>query len=210
MYSVKEIFYTLQGEGINAGRPAVFCRFTGCNLWSGREQDRVNAVCSFCDTDFIGTNGAGGGKFADAGKLASAIAACWPRDHDGRKFTVLTGGEPLLQVDDAVIQALHAHGFDIALETNGTLAVPSGIDWICVSPKAGSELVQKSGSELKLVYPQIGFSPEQFTQLAFDNFMLQPMDSPDQGANIKAATQYCLDHPQWRLSLQTHKIIGIP
>jgi len=210
MYSVKEIFYTLQGEGINAGRPAVFCRFTGCNLWSGREQDRADAVCSFCDTDFIGTNGTGGGKFADAGKLANAIAACWPRDQGGRKFTVLTGGEPLLQVDTAIIQALHVHGFDIALETNGTLAVPPGIDWICVSPKAGSELVQKSGNELKLVYPQKGFSPEQFSQLAFDNFMLQPMDNPDQAANIKAATQYCLAHPQWRLSLQTHKIIGIP
>ncbi len=210
MYSVKEIFYTLQGEGINAGRPAVFCRFSGCNLWTGREQDRATAVCSFCDTDFIGTNGPGGGKFKTAETLAQAIDKCWPETNTDQKFTVLTGGEPMLQVDAALIDALHAHGFEIALETNGTFKVPSSIDWICVSPKAGSELVQKSGSELKLVYPQEGSAPEQFTHMAFKNFMLQPMDNEHQAANIKAVTQYCLEHPQWRLSLQTHKIIGIP
>lgn len=210
MYSVKEIFYTLQGEGINAGRPAVFCRFAGCNLWTGREQDRASAVCTFCDTDFIGTDGPGGGKFKQADMLAQAIADSWPQAQGGKKFTVLTGGEPMLQVDTALIDALHAQGFEIAMETNGTLAVPSSIDWICVSPKAGSELVQKTGSELKLVYPQNNSDPEQFTQLAFENFMLQPMDNDQQVANVEAATQYCLEHPQWRLSLQTHKIIGIP
>ena len=210
MYSVKEIFYTLQGEGINAGRPAVFCRFSGCNLWTGREQDRKTAICSFCDTDFIGTNGPGGGKFATAEKLAQAIADCWPQSGEGRKLTVFTGGEPMLQVDDALIEATHAKDFEIAIETNGTIAVPQTIDWICVSPKAGSELVQKSGSELKLVYPQTGFDPEQFSNLAFENFMLQPMDNEHQSTNVKAATQYCLEHPHWRLSLQTHKIIGIP
>jgi len=210
MYSVKEIFYTLQGEGINAGRPAVFCRFSGCNLWTGREQDRATAVCRFCDTDFIGTNGPGGGKFKNAEILAQAIDKRWPQANTDQKFTVLTGGEPMLQVDTALIDALHAHGFEIALETNGTLNVPSSIDWICVSPKAGSELVQISGSELKLVYPQEGSDPEHFCHLAFKNFMLQPMDNEHQAANIKAATQYCLEHPQWRLSLQTHKIIGIP
>jgi 7-carboxy-7-deazaguanine synthase len=210
MYSVKEIFYTLQGEGVNAGRPAVFCRFSGCNLWTGRDRDRANAVCSFCDTDFIGTNGPGGNKFKTADKLAQSIADCWPQDQGGQKFTVLTGGEPMLQVDGDIIDALHAQGFEIALETNGTLAVPSKIDWICVSPKAGSELVQKTGNELKLVYPQEGSNPQQFTHLAFKNFMLQPMDNEHQAANVKAATQYCLEHPQWRLSLQTHKIIGIP
>jgi len=210
MYSVKEIFYTLQGEGINAGRPAVFCRFSGCNLWTGRERDRSNAVCSFCDTDFIGTNGPGGGKFKTADRLAQAIAECWPQNQGGQKFTVLTGGEPMLQVDSAIIDALHVQGFEIAIETNGTLVVPSTIDWICVSPKAGSKLIQKTGHELKLVYPQEGSDPEQFSHLAFKNFMLQPMDNVHQTTNIKAATQYCLEHPQWRLSLQTHKIIGIP
>ena len=210
MYSVKEIFYTLQGEGVNAGRPAVFCRFTGCNLWTGREQDRHKAICQFCDTDFIGTDGEGGGKFTKAELLAKAVSACWPNDDHGRKFTVLTGGEPMLQVDGPLIDALHEEGFEIAMETNGTLAVPEKIDWICVSPKFGSELVQKTGSELKLVYPQTGFKPEQFIDLSFDNFMLQPMDNPHQAANTQAATQYCLDHPKWRLSLQTHKIIGIP
>ncbi len=210
MYSVKEIFYTLQGEGINAGRPAVFCRFSGCNLWTGREQDRQNAICSFCDTDFVGTNGSGGGKFATAEKLSQTIADCWPENGGGKKLTVLTGGEPMLQVDAAIIDALHDHDFEIAIETNGTIAVPAAIDWICVSPKAGSDLVQKSGSELKLVYPQTGSNPEQFNQLAFKNLMLQPMDNEHQAANVKAATQYCLEHPHWRLSLQTHKIIGIP
>ncbi len=210
MYSVKEIFYTLQGEGMNAGRPAVFCRFSGCNLWTGREQDRKTAICSFCDTDFVGTDGIGGGKFATAEKLSQAIADCWPEAGGGEKLTVLTGGEPMLQVDADFIDALHGKGFEIAIETNGTIAVLPTIDWICVSPKSGSKLVQKSGSELKLVYPQPDFEPEQFRQLAFKNFMLQPMDNDHQAANIKAATQYCLDHPQWRLSLQTHKIIGIP
>ncbi len=210
MYSVKEVFYTLQGEGSNAGRPAVFCRFSGCNLWSGRDRDRDKAVCSFCDTDFIGTNGPGGGKFKTAERLAQAISECWPQNQGGKKFAVLTGGEPMLQVDSALIDALHAQEFEIALETNGTLGVPSTIDWICVSPKAGSNLVQKTGHELKLVYPQQGFEPQQFTHLAFKNFLLQPMDNEHQAANVKAATQYCLEHPQWRLSLQTHKIIGIP
>ncbi len=210
MYSVKEVFYTLQGEGTNAGRPAVFCRFSGCNLWTGRERDRDKAVCSFCDTDFIGINGPGGGKFKTADKLAQAITDCWPSGKGGKRFTVLTGGEPMLQVDSAIIDALHAQDFEIALETNGTLGVPSTIDWVCVSPKAGSELVQKSGHELKLVYPQKGFDPEQFSHLEFKNFMLQPMDNEHQAANVAAATQYCLEHPQWRLSLQTHKIIGIP
>ena len=210
MYSVKEIFYTLQGEGINAGRPAVFCRFTGCNLWSGREQDRNTAVCSFCDTDFIGTNGPGGGKFKQAEHLAQAVTECWPQAHGGRKFVVLTGGEPMLQVDQALIDALHAHDFEIAIETNGTIAVLPSIDWICVSPKAGSELVQKSGSELKLVYPQENSDPEQFKHLSFENFMLQPMDNEHQASNTKTVVKYCQTHPQWRLSLQTHKIIGIP
>ena len=210
MYSVKEVFYTLQGEGINAGRPAVFCRFSGCNLWTGREQDRSSAICSFCDTDFIGTNGPGGGKFTTAENLAAAIADCWPQTMTGNKLTVLTGGEPMLQVDDAIIAALHVRDFEIAIETNGTYAVPSTIDWICVSPKAGSKLVQKTGSELKLVYPQQDFDPEEFSALAFKNFLLQPMDNEHQTTNIKTATRYCLAHPQWRLSLQTHKIIGIP
>lgn len=210
MYSVKEIFYTLQGEGINAGRPAVFCRFAGCNLWSGRERDRGTAICQFCDTDFVGTNGDGGGKFKQAEDLARAIADSWPSSHRGKRFTVLTGGEPMLQVDAALIEAVHAQDFEIAIETNGTLEVPDTIDWICVSPKYGSELVQKTGSELKLVYPQEGFEPEQFSQLAFNNFMLQPMDNEDQADNVKAAIDYCMKHPHWRLSLQTHKITGIP
>ncbi len=210
MYSIKEIFYTLQGEGINAGRPAVFCRFTGCNLWSGRERDRASAVCSFCDTDFIGTDGPGGGKFKTSEQLAQAVDECWPKTPGGKKFVVLTGGEPMLQVDSAIIDALHDHDFEIAMETNGTFEVPSSIDWICVSPKAGSELVQKSGSELKLVYPQEGSEPKKFSQLAFENFMLQPMDNEQQAANTKAVINYCHTHPQWRLSLQTHKIIGIP
>ncbi|GAA4720065.1 7-carboxy-7-deazaguanine synthase [Sphingomonas lutea] len=208
-YAVKEIFKTLQGEGAHAGRPAVFCRFAGCNLWSGREQDRAAAVCNFCDTDFVGTDGENGGKFASAESLAAEIARQWGEGHGGR-FTVLTGGEPMLQVDPELVSALHAHGFEIAIETNGTLSADAGIDWICVSPKAGAPLVQRSGNELKLVYPQPGLLPEAVAGLAFDQFWLQPMDGPAVAENTAAAVRYCLDHPQWRLSLQTHKLIGIP
>jgi len=208
-YAVKEIYYTLQGEGARTGRAAVFLRFAGCNLWSGLERDRDKAVCRFCDTDFVGTDGPGGGKFADAEALAAAVAAQWPSDGTAQRYVVCTGGEPLLQLDDALIAALHAHDFEIGIETNGTLPVPRGIEWICVSPKAGSELVQTSGQELKLVYPQANAPPERFAGLLFDHFFLQPMDGPDQAANTKRATEYCLSHPQWRLSLQTHKLIGI-
>ena len=208
-YSVKEIFLTLQGEGGQAGRAAVFCRFAGCNLWTGREQDRVSAVCRFCDTDFVGIDGLGGGKFATADALASAVAAAWRGAADNR-LVVLTGGEPLLQVDDALVAALHVAGFAIALETNGTLAAPAGIDWVCVSPKADAALAQTSGQELKLVYPQDGVDPARFEDLAFERFSLQPMDGPDRAAATEAAIAYCLDHPRWRLSLQTHKYLGIP
>ncbi|MEP6574290.1 MAG: 7-carboxy-7-deazaguanine synthase [Gemmatimonadota bacterium] len=210
-YSVKEIFYTLQGEGANAGRPAVFCRFTGCNLWTGREQDRARAVCQFCDTDFVGTDGTGGGRFQTASELAAAVASEWPHSEPGRgkPFVVCTGGEPLLQLDPELIDALHAVRFEIAVETNGTLEAPAGIDWICMSPKAGAELVLKSGQELKLVFPQLGGEPERYRDLAFENFFLQPMDGPEQEQNIRLATLYCLAHPEWRLSLQTHKILGI-
>ena len=207
-YAVKEIFLTLQGEGAHAGRTAVFCRFSGCNLWTGREQDRATAVCRFCDTDFVGTNGMLGGRYANAGELAAAIAAQWqgPQNH---RYTVLTGGEPLLQVDTALIDALHAHGFTIAIETNGTIAPPPGLDWICVSPKAGSELVVRKGHELKLVYPQADNTPEDFAGLEFERFSLQPMDGPDIAQSTQAAIAYCLRHPQWRLSVQTHKTLGI-
>jgi 7-carboxy-7-deazaguanine synthase len=208
-YAVKEMFYTLQGEGRQAGRPAVFCRFAGCNLWSGREEDRAEAVCQFCDTDFIGMDGIGGGRFATGTELARAIAANWPAATRGQRLVVLTGGEPLLQVDVPLIAALHAEDFEIAIETNGTITPPPGIDWLCVSPKAGAELVVKSGDELKLVYPQTGAEPERFESLAFDNFLLQPMDSPARDANTQAAVAYCLAHPLWRLSLQTHKFLGI-
>lgn len=208
-YSVKEIFYTLQGEGANAGRPAVFCRFAGCNLWSGREADRATAVCRFCDTEFVGIDGDGGGKFESAGALADAIAARWPAKTGGRPFVVCTGGEPLLQLDAALVQAIRARGFAIAVETNGTLEPPEGDFWLTVSPKAGAPFVLKRGNELKLVYPQTGAEPEKFADLAFDNFFLQPMDSPERVKNTALATEYCLAHPQWRLSLQTHKIIGI-
>ncbi len=207
-YSVKEIFYTLQGEGMNAGRPAVFCRFSGCNLWSGLERDRADAVCQFCDTEFVGTDGTGGGKFETAEALAEAVESEWC-EAGGRRFVVCTGGEPLLQLDQVLIEALHARGFEIALETNGTLPVPDGIDWICVSPKAGAELVQKSGHELKLVYPQDGPAPEHFEALKFDAFLLQPMDGDDFEENLAATIRYCLGHPKWRLSLQTHKLIGV-
>ncbi|NNM78204.1 7-carboxy-7-deazaguanine synthase [Sphingomonas sp. ID1715] len=207
-YSVKEIFYTLQGEGRQAGRAAVFCRFAGCNLWSGREQDRAEAVCTFCDTDFVGIGGTGGGKFADAEALASAVAATWSGG-EGRRLVVLTGGEPLLQVDTALIDALHARGFEIAVETNGTIAPPPGLDWLCVSPKADAPLAVTSGDELKLVYPQPAATPERFEALAFDHFLLQPMDGPALAENTEAAIAYCMAHPKWRLSVQTHKVVGI-
>ncbi len=209
MYQVKEIFPTLQGEGTHSGRAAVFCRFAGCNLWSGREEDRLSAVCQFCDTDFIGTDGPGGGKFATAPDLARAIAETWQGNAQNR-FVVLTGGEPMLQIDDELIDALHDEGFEIAIETNGTLAVPRSIDWICVSPKAGSDLVQRSGDELKLVFPQAELAPETVAGLDFKHHFLQPMDGPEQAQNTAAAVSYCLKHPQWRLSTQTHKLLGIP
>ncbi len=208
-YAVKEIYYTLQGEGAQTGRPAVFLRFAGCNLWSGHERDRTTAVCRFCDTDFVGTDGPGGGKFASAEELAEGVARAWPRAGSGR-FVVCTGGEPLLQLDQALVEALHARRFEIAVETNGTLEAPAGLDWICVSPKAGAPLVQTRGDELKLVYPQAGFGPERFEHLQFTHFFLQPMDGPDREANTGAAMRYCLEHPPWRLSLQTHKVLGIP
>jgi 7-carboxy-7-deazaguanine synthase (Cx14CxxC type) len=209
-YAVKEIFYTLQGEGAQAGRPAVFLRFAGCNLWTGREQDRASAVCQFCDTDFVGTDGPGGGRFADADLLADAVADAWPVGEPGIPYVVCTGGEPLLQLDEAAIHALHERGFEVAVETNGTQEPPPGLDWICVSPKAGAELVLDFGNELKLVFPQQGAEPEHFTGLPFDRFYLQPMDGPAAAANTAAALAYCLAHPQWRLSLQTHKLLGIP
>jgi 7-carboxy-7-deazaguanine synthase (Cx14CxxC type) len=210
-YAVKELFYTLQGEGANAGRPAVFCRFAGCNLWSGREADRATAVCRFCDTEFVGTDGAGGGKFATPDDLATAVAAAWPAgDPAGRPLVVCTGGEPLFQLDAPLIDALHAAGFEIAVETNGTLPRPAGLDWVCVSPKAEAELVLTSGDELKLVYPQDGAPPERYAGLTFREFFLQPMDGPEREANTRAALAYCLAHPRWRLSLQTHKLLGIP
>jgi 7-carboxy-7-deazaguanine synthase len=207
-YSVKEIFYTLQGEGANAGRPAVFCRFAGCNLWSGREADRAGAVCRFCDTDFVGTDGTGGGKFEDAAALAGRIASHWPA-RAGRRFAVLTGGEPALQVDDDFVRALHRRGFEIAIETNGTVDLAPGLDWICVSPKAGTDVHVRRGNELKLVYPQEGAPPEQFEQWGFDHFLLQPMDGPEKRANTERAIAYCMGNPRWKLSLQTHKLIGI-
>ncbi|MEO5567780.1 MAG: 7-carboxy-7-deazaguanine synthase [Gemmatimonadaceae bacterium] len=209
MYIVKEIFFTLQGEGAHTGRVAVFCRFTGCNLWTGREADRAHAVCRFCDTDFVGVN-ADGGRFADADALADAIAVKWPADdQEGKRFVVCTGGEPLLQLDTLLIDALHTRGFSIAVETNGTQAAPAGIDWICVSPKADAPLVLDHGNELKLVYPQTLAMPERFTNLDFEHWYLQPMDGPDVATNTRAAIAYCLAHPKWRLSLQTHKTVGI-
>lgn len=207
-YSVKEMFFTLQGEGARAGRAAVFLRFAGCNLWSGLERDRASAICQFCDTEFVGTDGTGGGKFSRAADLARAVAALWPGG--GKPYVVCTGGEPLLQLDAPLIDALHQAGFEIAIETNGTIAVPPGIDWICVSPKAGAPLVQVRGDELKLVFPQKGAEPERYQALSFNHFFLQPMFGPTLAANTKAAIAYCLAHPQWRLSLQTHKMLGIP
>lgn len=211
-YSVKEIFYTLQGEGTHTGRPAVFCRFAGCNLWSGREQDRDQAVCQFCDTDFVGTDGMSGGKFRTAAELADKVAACWPKavGNAGKPFVVCTGGEPLLQLDEPLIDELHVRGFEIAVETNGTQPAPKGLDWICVSPKAEAELVVKKGNELKLVYLQEGAPPERFADLAFDHFFLQPMDGPEKNALTQKVIDYCKANPQWRLSVQTHKIFGIP
>jgi len=209
-YSVKEIYYTLQGEGARTGRAAVFLRFAGCNLWSGREEDRATATCNFCDTDFFGTDGPGGGKFLTADELADAIGAEWPQCGKAKPYVVCTGGEPLLQLDAALIDALRRRGFEIAIETNGTLMPPDGIDWICVSPKAGAEFVLKRGNELKLIFPQKGAEPERFSALAFANFFLQPMDGPKRKENTRAAAAYCMAHPQWRLSLQTHKLIGIP
>jgi 7-carboxy-7-deazaguanine synthase len=210
-YAVKEIFYTLQGEGAQTGRAAVFCRFAGCNLWSGRERDRAAAICKFCDTDFADTDGINGGKFGSAEELADVVERQWPAsDASGRRFVVCTGGEPLLQLDAASIGALHGRGFEIAVETNGTIAAPEGLDWICVSPKAGTELRQRRGHELKLVYPQAGAEPEAFADLDFRHFFLQPMDGPERPENTRLAVAYCLEHPQWRMSLQTHKLLGIP
>jgi len=208
-YQVKEIFYTLQGEGANAGRPAVFCRFSGCNLWSGREEDRAQAVCRFCDTDFVGTDGPDGGKFAAADALAAAIAAHWTGEPGGRRLVVFTGGEPLLQLDAALIDAVHARSFEIALETNGSLAAPPGIDWICVSPKAGAPLRQTSGHELKVVVPQPGLVLDALAALPFERFYLQPMDGPALAQNTELAIAHCLRDPRWRLSVQTHKFLGI-
>jgi 7-carboxy-7-deazaguanine synthase len=212
VYRVKEIFYTLQGEGARAGRPAVFCRFALCNLWTGRERDRHRAVCQFCDTDFVGTDGPGGGRFATPADLAAAVAKTWPADpHPGAvPYVVFTGGEPLLQLDAEAVAALHDEGFEVAIETNGTRPVPPGVDWVCVSPKAGAELVVRAGSELKLVYPQAGAPPEQFELPGFGRLLLQPMDGPERTANTRAAVEYCLAHPQWQLSVQTHKYLGIP
>ena len=208
MYTVKEIFYTLQGEGANAGTPAVFCRFAGCNLWSGREADRAGATCSFCDTDFVGTDGPGGGRFATAEALADAVAAQWPAA-DAHRFAVCTGGEPLLQLDAPAVAALHRRGFRVAVETNGTLAPPADVDWICVSPKSTAPLAIERGHELKLVYPQGDAPPERFEDLDFEHFFLQPMDGPARAAHTRQAIEYCLAHPRWRLSLQAHKIVGI-
>jgi len=211
-YSVKELYYTLQGEGAQAGRPAVFLRFAGCNLWTGREADRASATCRFCDTDFVGTDGPGGGRFTSAAELASAVSAAWATDarYAASPMVVCTGGEPLLQLDEPLVNALHEAGFEVAIETNGTLVPPPGIDWTCVSPKARADLILRSGDELKLVYPQEGAPPEQFGALDFRYFSLQPMDGPERVRNTELAVRYCLAHPQWRLSLQTHKLLGIP
>jgi len=211
-YAVKEIYFTLQGEGAHTGRPAVFCRFAGCNLWSGHEKDRAQAVCRFCDTDFVGTDGPGGGSFASPEELAEAIARAWPGDagRRTRPLVVFTGGEPLLQLDAETVSEMHRWGFHVAIETNGTRSAPRGIDWVCVSPKAGAQLVLDRGDEIKLVFPQAGAEPERYASMDFDHFYLQPMDGPERDANTRAALRYCLEHPQWRLSLQTHKLLGIP
>lgn len=211
MYSVKEIYFTLQGEGRHTGRPAVFLRFTGCNLWSGREQHRLAAVCRFCDTDFVGTDGPGGGKFSSAEQLAAAVLAAWPESYDAEPFVVCTGGEPLLQLDDAAIVALHIAGFTVGVETNGTIEAPASIDWLCVSPKGSAPLLQLHGDELKLVYPQVETEaqPERFADLEFSHFYLQPMDSPQRQHNTELSVRYCLQNPQWRVSVQSHKLLGI-
>lgn len=211
-YSVKEIFYTLQGEGANAGRAAVFCRFAGCNLWSGREKDRTLSVCTFCDTDFVGTDGPGGGKFGNAHDLASRVAAIWrkPSGHGVHPLVVCTGGEPLLQLDSTLIDEFHDYGFEVAVETNGTIEAPRGLDWVCVSPKAHSEIVLNSGNELKLVFPQDEVDPQRFEDLNFTHHFLQPLDGPDAKENEQRTVEYCLEHPRWKLSLQTHKILGLP
>jgi 7-carboxy-7-deazaguanine synthase len=209
-YSVKEIYYTLQGEGGQAGRAAVFCRFAGCNLWTGRESDRATAVCTFCDTDFVGTDGPGGGKFDTPASLARAVASRWPAGHGGRPLVVCTGGEPLLQLDQALVDAFHAAGFELAIESNGTQPAPRGIDWICVSPKADAPVVLTRGNELKLVFPQPLAMPDRFESLDFEHFFLQPMDGPERARKTQLAAQYCLEHPKWRLSIQTHKVIGLP
>jgi 7-carboxy-7-deazaguanine synthase len=209
-YSIKEIFYTLQGEGAHAGRPAVFCRFSGCNLWTGRESDRATAVCTFCDTDFVGTDGEGGGKFRDAASLAAAIDALWPAGHAASKYVVFTGGEPLLQLDGALLDAMHAVGFTVAIETNGTLPVPPGVDWVCVSPKMGSALVVERGNEIKVVVPQSGQDLAAYERLDFDNFYVQPMDGPLAEFNTRLAIDTCRRNPKWKLSLQTHKLLNIP
>ncbi len=208
-YSVKEIYYTLQGEGAQTGRAAVFCRFSGCNLWSGREEDRAQAVCAFCDTDFVGTDGPGGGKFLTAQTLAEAVSGFWPSPATGTRLVVCTGGEPLLQLDEALVEAFHARGFAVAVETNGTQPAPRGLDWVCVSPKANAKLTLTHGNELKLVYPQPQAMPERFEHLDFEHFFLQPMDGPQVAANTRAVVDYCKQHPRWRISLQTHKLLGI-
>ena len=209
-YTIKEIFYTLQGEGTHAGRPAVFCRFAGCNLWTGREEDRAGAVCQFCDTDFVGTDGEGGGKFKTPQAVAARINALWPDTHEAAKFVVFTGGEPLLQLDEPLIDAMHDVGFAIAIETNGTIAVPSGVDWVCVSPKMGSSLVVRTGDELKVVIPQLGQDLAAYETLQFTHYYLQAMDGPLLQDNLKKAIDYCKAHPKWKLSLQTHKLLQIP
>lgn len=208
-YSIKEIYYTLQGEGFHTGRPAVFVRFTGCNLWSGREEDQATAVCRFCDTDFLGTDGPGGGVF-EAATVIQKVSKLWPKTSRSSPFAVCTGGEPLLQLDQGLVDAFHGAGFEIALETNGTISPPAGIGWTCVSPKAGAELVLKKGNELKLVFPQDGIDPQEYLHLDFEHFYLQPMDGPELAANTAASVDYCLRHPEWKLSLQIHKILNIP
>ena len=209
-YAVKEIFLTLQGEGAQAGRRAVFLRFAGCNLWSGREEDRASAICQFCDTDFVGTNGQGGGKFASAEALADAVEQCWGPLHRPNRYIVITGGEPMLQLDTELICALQDRGFEVGVESNGTLAAPPGIDWLCISPKAGSQVVQRSGQELKLVWPQPGSDWQDMESWGFDHFLIQPMDGPDQAENVAAAIQFVMDNPKWHLTLQAHKTLGLP
>ena len=208
-YKIKEIFYTLQGEGVNAGRAAVFCRFSGCNLWSGREADKVQSVCNFCDTDFVGVDGTYGNNYTNANELAKKISRLWPAKNFKNKFVVITGGEPMLQVDEDLINALHSINFEIAIETNGTIACPKSIDWICVSPKVGSKLIQKKGDELKFVFPQKGFNPKDYLKLDFKHFLIQPMDGPFLKENTKEAINFCQKNPHWKLSIQTHKVMGI-